>query len=199
MTTYSLDELLCKFWTSPSIFPQVVSWLLLPWLATVGIHPFKLREGHRGWSLTYKKWRDRKASVPENPTGPHSVSTSVICNRRVLVKVKVTQSCLTLCNPMDYTVHGILQARILEWVAVPSPGDLPNPGIEPRSPALQVNSLPAEPQGKPKNTGESSLSLLQRIFPTQESNQDLLHCRRILYQLSCNKLTKIGNHEPILM
>ena len=36
------------------------------------------------------------------------------------VKVKVTQLCLTLCDPMDYTVHGILQARILEWVAVPS-------------------------------------------------------------------------------
>ena len=35
------------------------------------------------------------------------------------VKVKVTQSCLTLCDPMDYTVHGILQARILEWVAFP--------------------------------------------------------------------------------
>ena len=34
------------------------------------------------------------------------------------VKVKVTQSCLTLCNPMDYTVHGILQATILEWVAL---------------------------------------------------------------------------------
>ena len=34
-------------------------------------------------------------------------------------KVKVTQSCLTLCNPMDYTVHGILQARILEWIAFP--------------------------------------------------------------------------------
>ena len=37
----------------------------------------------------------------------------------VKVKVKVTQSCLTLCNPMDYTVLGILQARILEWVAFP--------------------------------------------------------------------------------
>ena len=36
------------------------------------------------------------------------------------VKVKVAQSCLTLCNPMDYTVHGILQARIREWVAFPS-------------------------------------------------------------------------------
>ena len=52
---------------------------------------------------------------------------------------------------MDYTVHGILQARILEWVAFPSPGDLPDPGMEPGSPTLQANSLPAEPQGKPIN------------------------------------------------
>ena len=64
--------------------------------------------------------------------------------------MKVPQLCPTLCDPMDY--NGILQARILEWVAVPpgrSPGDLPNPGIKSRSPALQVDSLPAEPQGKP--------------------------------------------------
>ena len=66
----------------------------------------------------------------------------------------------------------------------PSPGDLPNPGIKLRSPMLQADSLPAEPQGKPKNTGVGSLSLLQRIFPTQELNQGLLHCRQILYQLS---------------
>ena len=55
--------------------------------------------------------------------------------------------------------------------------------IEPRSPALQANSLPAEPPGKPKNTGLGSLSLLQRIFTTQELNQGLLHCRWILNQL----------------
>ena len=64
----------------------------------------------------------------------------------------------------------------------PSPGDLPNPGIEPRSPALQVDSLPAEPPGKTKNTGVGSLSLLQWIFLTQLSNQGLLHCRQLLYQ-----------------
>ena len=50
--------------------------------------------------------------------------------------------------------------------------------------ALLADSLPAEPQGKPKNTGVGSISLLQGIFPTQESNQGLLHCRQILYQLS---------------
>ena len=65
----------------------------------------------------------------------------------------------------------------------PSPGDLPNPGIEPRSPALQADSL-TEPLGKPKNTGVGSLFLLQGIFPTQKSNWGLLHCRQILYPLS---------------
>ena len=56
----------------------------------------------------------------------------------------------------------------------PSPGDFPNPGIEPRSLALWADSLPAEPQGKPKNTGVDSLSLVQRIFLTQELNWGLL-------------------------
>ena len=64
----------------------------------------------------------------------------------------------------------------------PSPGDLPNPRIEPWSPALCTDSLLFEPPGKPKNTGVGSLTL--RIFPTQESNRGLLHCRWILYQLS---------------
>ena len=50
-----------------------------------------------------------------------------------------------LRDRMDYIVHVILQARILEWQPFPSPGDLPNPGIKPRSPALQADSLPAEP------------------------------------------------------
>ena len=78
---------------------------------------------------------------------------------------------------MDCTFHGILQARILEWVTLPSLGDLPDPGMEPGFPALQVDSLPAKPPGKPKNTGVGSLSLLQGIFLTQEWNQGLPHCR----------------------
>ena len=103
----------------------------------------------------------------------------------------LTQSCLTLCDPKNYSppgssVHGISPARILEWEPFPSPGYLPNAGIKPRSPALQVGSLPAEPPGKPKNSAVGGLSLLQRIFPSQEWNPGLLHCRRILYQLSCD-------------
>ena len=81
---------------------------------------------------------------------------------------------------MNYTVHGILQARILEWVAFPFSRDLSNPGIEPRSSTLRADSLPAEPPGKPKDAGGGGLSLLQGIFPTQEPSQALLHCRRIL-------------------
>ena len=91
--------------------------------------------------------------------------------------MKVTQLFLTLCNPIDYTVHGILQARILEWAAFPvSRGSFP--GTEPGSPMLQVDSLPAEPQGV------GSLSLLLQILSTQELNQGLLYCRQILYQMS---------------
>jgi len=52
-------------------------------------------------------------------------------------------------------------------VGIPSPGDPPNSGIEPRSPALQADSFPAEPPRKPKNTGVGSLSLLQGIFLTR--------------------------------
>ena len=87
------------------------------------------------------------------------------------------------CSLPGSSVHGILQARVLEWGACPSSGDLPNPGIDPRSPTLQDSLLP-EPAGKPKNTGVGSLSLLLGIFPTQELDRGLLHWRWLLYQLS---------------
>ena len=63
---------------------------------------------------------------------------------------KVAWSCLILCDPIicsqpDSSVQGILQARILEWVTTPFSGDLPNPGIESRSPELQEDLLPCEP------------------------------------------------------
>ena len=76
----------------------------------------------------------------------HEIKRNLLLRRKE-VKVQVTQLWPTFCDPMAYIVHGILQARILEWVAFPFSGDLPNPGIEPRSPALQADSLPAEPQG----------------------------------------------------
>ena len=59
-----------------------------------------------------------------------------------------SRSVVSDCDPMDYTIHGILQARILEGVAVPLSRGSSQPGIKPKSPALQVDSLPAEPPGK---------------------------------------------------
>ena len=67
---------------------------------------------------------------------------------------------------MDYIVHEIFQVRVLQWEA-PSPGDLPNPRIKPRSPALRVDSLPAEPQGKPKE-GYLSEKIANTRGPTQK-------------------------------
>ena len=104
---------------------------------------------------------------------------------------KSLQSCPTLCDSIDRSlpgspIPGILQARRLEWVAFPTPGDRPNPGIKPRSPALQEDSVPAEPKVKPKNTIVSSLSLLHQIFPTQEANWSLLHCGIVALQCCVN-------------
>ena len=98
--------------------------------------------------------------------------------------MKVAQLCPNLCHPMDYTVHGILQARILEWVVLPLSRGSCQQRDQIQVSSMQADSLPAEPPEKPKNTGVGSLSLLQWIFATQELNRGLLHCRQILYQLS---------------
>ena len=68
--------------------------------------------------------------------------------------VLVAQSCPTLCDPIDCSppgssVHGIPQARILEWLPFPSSGGLPDPGIKSGSPTLQADYLPSEPPEKP--------------------------------------------------
>ena len=87
-------------------------------------------------------------------------------------KVNVAHLYLILCNPMVYYSPWNSPCQNTGVGSLsPSPGDVPNPGIEPRSPALQVDSLPAEPQGKPNNSGVGNLSLLQRIFLIQESGQ----------------------------
>ena len=104
-------------------------------------------------------------------------------------RVLVTQSCPTLCDPMacilpGSCVHGLFQARILEWVAIFFSRVSSQPRDRTQVSCIAGGFLPAELQGKPKNTGVGSLYLLQQIFPIQELNQSLLHCRRILYQLS---------------
>ena len=99
-------------------------------------------------------------------------------------KVQVAQLCLTLCDASDYTVHGILQARIMEWVAFSF-----SRGSSKLRAWTQVSCTAGGfftywAKGKPKNARMGSLYHLQRIFPTQESNWGLLNCWWILYQLS---------------
>ena len=100
-------------------------------------------------------------------------------------------------NP--WTIQTMEFSRPEYWsgLAVPFSRGSFQPRDRTRSPALQADSLPAEPQGKPKNTGLGSLSLLQQIFPTQESNQGLLHFRDILYQLSYQE-NLVRRHRSLL-
>ncbi len=106
-----------------------------------------------------------------------------------IVKVKLLSRVRLFATPWTVAHQAPLSmgfSRQEYWSGLPfpTPGDLPNPGIKPGSPAWLADPLPAEPQGKPKNTGVGSLSLLQHIFPTQELNWGLLHCRRTLHRLS---------------
>ena len=89
------------------------------------------------------------------------------------------------CSPPGSSVHGDSPGKNTGVdFHVLLQGNLPNLGIKPRSPILQADSLPTETPGKPQNTGVGTLSILQRIFLTHKLNQGLLHCRKILYQLS---------------
>ena len=105
------------------------------------------------------------------------------------VKVKVAQSCPTLWDLMHYTVHGILQARILEWVAVPFSRGSSQP--RDRTQVFHIASRFFTQVSRIAGrfftrwaTREAQESLHQGIFPNQELNQGLLHCIWILYQLS---------------
>ena len=106
------------------------------------------------------------STEPVQPHRPHSVLVLLFAGPRLRPQTAIglilrthsdhfflsSQTHFFFGNPMDSTVYGVLQARILEWVAFPFSRDLPNPGIEPRSPSLQADSLPAEPHGKPSDT-----------------------------------------------
>ena len=87
-------------------------------------------------------------------SGTKPLTCEIWCYLQVKVKVLVTQLCLTPCDPMNSSlpgssVHGIFQARILEWVATFFSRGSSRPGIEPWSPNLQAHSLLFEPPGKP--------------------------------------------------
>ena len=104
---------------------------------------------------------------------------------------KSLQSCPTLCNPVDYSspgsfIHGILQARILPF---PSPGDLPDPEIEPRSPALQADASNSEPPGKLSAFLRLLIFLLAILIPACASSSP-----EFLMMYSAYKLNKQGDN-----
>ena len=91
--------------------------------------------------------KDTSSSIRarSHPVGPHFNFIMFLTT----LKVKVAQSCLTLCDPMGYVVHGILQARILEWVAVPFCRESSQLRNQTQVSHIAADSLPAEPPGKP--------------------------------------------------
>ena len=139
--------------------------------------------------LTWPTWdqppEDSKRCSLRGATGAHAFG-SVSVNKKFLPQGARRKCTKTQVFAAPWTIQSMEFSRPEYWSGLQllSPGDLPKPGIEPRSPSLQANCLPAESPGKPKNTGVGSLPLLQGIFPTQKLNRGLLHCRRILYQLS---------------
>ena len=150
---------------------------------------------------------EKKKNLPSNagntgsiPGQETKIPRAVKCAQQRKEKWKSLSRVRLFVAP--WTIQSTEFSRPEYWSGYPfpSPGGLPNPGIEPSSPALQMDSLPAESQGKPKNTGVGSLSLLWGIFPTQELNWDLRHCRKILYQLICTKCAqkrKEGGHKKV--
>ena len=96
---------------------------------------------------------------------------------------EVAQSCPTLCNPKDCSlpgssVHGIFQARVLEWVAISFSRDLPNPGIKPGSPALQADVLLSEPPVKTSNYWKKEaanviINMMQRHLKSKIDTENL--------------------------
>ena len=130
--------------------------------------------GSHSFTLFHNRFLPRSEEMPCVALLTHSAVTCNIHSHSCflfpcgfllsVLKVKVTQSCPTL-----WRSHGLYSPQNSPeyWSGqpVPSPGDLPNLRIEPRSPTLQADSLPAEPQGMPKTTGVGSLFLLQQIYP----------------------------------
>ena len=126
-------------------------------------------------SVRPHRWQPSRLCHPWDSPGKN---TGVGCHfllrcMKVKSESEVTQSCPTLCDPMDCSppgssVHGIFQARVLEWVCH----------------CLLCLGLYSPWNSPGQNTGVGTLSLLQGIFSTQGSNPGLQYCRQILYQLS---------------
>ena len=132
------------------------------WFAQVSLDGIGIPTLHKTLQPIYNK---------QGPTAQYRKFCSIFCNN---LNRKWSESCSVVSNSLrprltDFSVQRILQARTLEWVVFSPLGDLPNPGIEPWSPAFQAGSLPAELSGKSreingkrtwKRTGPRQIALL---------------------------------------
>ena len=107
-------------------------------------------------------------------------------------KVSVTQSCPTLCDPMDYKgTHqvplsmGFSRQEYWSGLPFPSPGDLPDPGIEPISPTLQADSLPSEPPGSPNTSLGDSNTINSHMNSSQIFKNKLKRKPTVVYSRVC--------------
>ena len=144
---------------SASVSPSVVSDSATPWtVAHQAPLPMEFSRQEYWSGLPFLSPGDlpdpgmepRSPALQAGSLAPESPGKPSWCLK---AKVLAAQSCPTLCDPMNCnsagsSVYGILQARIQEWLPFPSPGDLPDPGIEPRSRALQADSVLLAPPGK---------------------------------------------------
>ena len=101
----------------------------------------------------------------------------------------VAQWCPTLCNPMDYTVHGILQAKIGCHSLLQ--GNLPDPENEPGSPALQADSLLSEPPGSPRYL------LTARQLVSSRAGTKIHVCKHQVWCINCLDKLPLGDREQI--
>ena len=118
-----------------------------------------------------------------NKTGSKNKSISLLVCAQSLSHVRLFVTPWTVAHQAPLSM-GILQARILEWVAMPSSRASSQPRDQTQVSRIAGRFLTSELSGKPKNTGVGSLSLHRGKFQSQESNWGLLHCRWILSQLS---------------
>ena len=121
---------------------------------------------------------DRHAALPLDLISYHSSIYIPVCVLSCFSRVRLCDP--VDCSPPSSSVRGILQARILEWVAISFSGDLPDPGIEPRSPTLQADTLTSVPPGKeeaPKFSNQLTL-----MWDTEKRVKVSLKCVSIKHQ-----------------
>ena len=125
---------------------------------------FKIRKGvHQGCVLTSCLFNFYKEYIMQNTGLDESQAGLKIARRNMRVTVKITQLCLMLWDPMDYTVHGILQARILEWVAFSLlQGIFPTQGSNPGLPHCRWIVYQLSHKGSP---GEISTTWNMQMIP----------------------------------